>query len=55
MLQLDTIKSVRGLRDATVLLEYHDYEKRPFSKQDRIYYNALVAEIRRFVATLKQE
>lgn len=49
------IKSTHGLRDATVLLEYHDRDKRPFSEEDRLYYNALIAEIQRFVSTLKPE
>ena len=55
MLQPETIKSPFSLRDAVVLLEYYDYSKRPFSESDRLYYNALVVEIQRFVATLKQE
>lgn len=55
MLQPNPITNTYFLRDAVVLLEYYDYRNRPFSEQDRLYYNALVAEIQRFVATLKQE
>lgn len=55
MLQPDTITCPFFLRDAVVLLDYYDHSKRPFSENDRLYYNALVVEIQRFVATLKQE
>ncbi len=51
----DRIQSTFGLRDATVLLMYYDFNKRPFCESERIYYNALLTEIQRFVATLKQE
>lgn len=55
MLTPNTIKSTQDLRDAVVLLSYYDYNKRPFIESERLYYNALITEIQRFVSTLKQE
>lgn len=51
----DVIRTTQGLRDASVLLAYYDYNKRPFCESERLYYNALLAQIQQFVATLKQE
>lgn len=54
-MQPDRINSPFGLKNAVVLLEYYDYHKRPFCESERLYYNALLQEIQRFVATLKPE